>query len=137
MRRREEPPFYVGEVVFWAFIIAAVIFGLWLGVANAHESPGGMTYSGWCCNDNDCAPINYEDVTEHPDGSITFRHCRFRDVLIGSAEQLAGDGVIKQSTDGEWHACILPDNEEGWQFDGGPYQNNGQCRCLYRPPRLF
>ena len=104
----------VGELVFWLFIVALVTFGVWIGVANAHS-----WYDPVCCNDRDCSPVDYNEIQEHGDGSITFRHCNFK----------ANDTRIRWSHDGEWHVCIGPN---------GPENNaTGYCYCIYKPRPVF
>lgn len=80
-----------------------------IGKAVAHQSASGMVYDIGCCSNRDCAPA---EVTWLPDGRI-------------EAKTIHGTAVfdlnqqIRPSTDGQWHACIVPSSNKG--------------RCLYGP----
>lgn len=94
---------FLALVGFYLLLSCAVI-------ASAHD-----WYDPWCCNTNDCAPERPGQVTEGPGGY---------GVRLGDRRVLVpfGDTRIKDSKDGRFHVCELP---------------QGQVRCLYVPMRSF
>lgn len=87
--------------------------------ASAHD-----WYSLACCHEQDCAPIPLGAVSHRgSDVIVTLEAGDHPMINSGSfSQKLSGDDPkIKQSQDGDYHACILP-------TDGGVY-----LRCLYTP----
>ena len=100
--------------IWLAIVLVVVAFFLLVNYAFGHD-----WYDNECCNDKDCSPVDYSEVQEHSDGSITFRHCHFP----------ASSHRIRKSKDGEWHVCIAP---------LGPDNNStGYCYCVYKPAPMF
>ena len=87
-------------------LLAAALALAWVQVAMAHS-----WYDHDCCSDNDCKPIEAEDVKTLPDGyEVTF---------AGRVFQVPYDDPrIKRSKDLGYHACEYPKEE---------------LRCLYVP----
>jgi hypothetical protein len=100
--------------IWLAVVLTAFAFFLLVNYAFAHS-----WYERSCCSDKDCGPVKYEEITEHPDGSISWRHCNWP----------AGDSRIKKSRDGLFHVCVAP---------LGPAMNStGYCYCIYKPAPMF
>ena len=71
--------------------------------ALAHE-----WYDPWCCNGQDCRPIDAERVTARPDGY----HVEGYDRVVPYSE-------ARPSGDTDYHVCEIP---------------AGHIRCFYVPP---
>ena len=96
-------------------IRAIALAALLAGPAAAHEF-----YSGWCCNQRDCAPIPASSVTPSPEGYVIV--LRPGDHPMVTREQrfvIPYDAKMTPSPDGRFHLCLYPTQE--------------QVRCVYRP----
>lgn len=93
------------------FILAALL----AAPAAAHEF-----YSGWCCNQRDCAPIPASSVTASPEGYvIVLRAGEHPMVTQDQRFVVAYDAKMQVAPDGRWHVCLYP--------------TQAQLRCIYRP----
>lgn len=104
--------------------ISAIVVAVFADFARSHTSPLGMKYAPECCfgggNLGDCAPIPPSAVRVLDDGyEITLQ--------VGDHHMVTKTHVfrklfseVRYSTDGEYHACLYPDENV--------------LRCLYVPP---
>jgi len=118
-------------LLVWLVTLACVLFVLATS-ARAHE-----WYDPWCCNDHDCAPIPATSVKWTPHG-WQVEVCKGDHPMMDHPEAPACiHGVFahpeeanvepyvrpaRWSQDRDWHACIVPGYEIGWNM-----------RCLYMP----
>lgn len=96
-------------LVALGFVIYMALFGY----AHSHS-----WYDAECCNEKDCAPVpDPHNIIENADGTISYKHCRYSQY------------TIRNSQDGDWHACI-------GQYTP-PGAAGGHCYCIYRPRPMF
>jgi hypothetical protein len=96
-------------------VIRVLALLLLAGPASAHEF-----YSGWCCNQRDCAPIPVSSVSTTREGYVIVLHPG--DHPMVTVEQrfvVPLDQEMTVAPDGRWHVCLYP--------------TQGQLRCVYRP----
>lgn len=105
---------------------AALILAITWGDARAHEAASGMRYDGACCNGDamglsgDCQQIPETSVREIPGGfEITLRPGDHRLVTKLHVFTIQ-HSKTRKSTDGRFHACLWPTED--------------QLQCFYAPP---
>lgn len=113
---------FVLKIVFALFALLLVV--IWAAVkASAHDAPSGMVYDGWCCNGNrhtgDCAPIPASAVTYRGDGWVIHLGQGDHLKVTQPHEYFVPQGTERRSTDGEYHACLYPSEND--------------IRCLFVP----
>jgi len=81
---------------------------LLLFVCTTIPALGHSWYESWCCNGQDCRPIEAERVTARPDGY----HVEGYDRVVPYSE-------ARPSGDKDYHVCEIP---------------AGHIRCFYAPP---
>lgn len=101
---------YLLDILVFA---ALMLFGIALMAMLAERAKSHEWYDEWCCSSDDCAPA---EVQWLPDGRIKAT-TKFGTAIFGL------DAQIRQSKDGQWHACIPP-----WAVS-----NESKARCLYAP----
>lgn len=115
----------VAVLVTISYVGLGVIASLLLASgAYAHESVAGMPYNTWCCNGNgqsgDCQEIPDSAVRTIPGGyQITLGEGDHR-LVTRSHIFTKKQSETRWSTDGRYHACLYPTEDE--------------LRCFYAPP---
>ncbi len=102
---------------------AAIALSLSAGVAAAHDAPTGWSYDAICCNGTahtgDCQRIPHSAVKAEKGGwRITLRPGEHR-LATKPHTWTKAYGETRQSQDGDFHACLWPDE--------------ATLRCLYVP----
>lgn len=110
-------------IIEWSIAGAAAVFILYATNADAHESRGGMKYDTYCCNSTDCQEIKHSNVTTSSQGYVvTLRPGDHTMVTREHVFTIPYDQA-RQSTDGEYHICLFPKEDN--------------LRCFYAPPMGF
>ena len=95
---------------------AIVSFGLFTGIASAHDAPNGWSYPFSCCSGIDCREVGAKAISERPGGYV----------IEGTGEQIAySDARVKNSPDGAFHWCSVAG------------ASDGETICLFVPPRAY
>jgi hypothetical protein len=98
----------------------------------AHQSDGGQKYDAWCCNpvtkgahmiSGDCAPIKSHSVKPVKGGYQVTLDVGDHPLSKTKQVHFITYGSVKESTDGEYHACLYPDETV--------------LRCFYAPPMSY
>jgi hypothetical protein len=103
-----------------------LIFALALTIAapaGAHQSSKGMHYDSWCCNGGDCAEIPAKAVKAEGNTLIITLNPGDHPLVTRTHVYRFDARNVKQSQDGEYHACLWPTEDK--------------MRCLYKPPEAF
>jgi hypothetical protein len=114
----------VRALVFFITMIVTAVVLLAFRQAWGHAAPSGMVYDGVCCNGDgvsgDCHHIPPESVETLRDGyRITLAPGQHPKVT--ATRQYRYDyAAARQSTDGQYHICLHPDETN--------------VQCLYVPP---
>jgi hypothetical protein len=118
-------------VILATLALWAAMVGVWLltsallaSGAYAHQAVSGMPYNTWCCNGNgqngDCQEIPDSAVRTIPGGyQITLQVGDHR-LVTRSHIFTKTQAETRWSTDGRYHACLYPTEDE--------------LRCFYAPP---
>jgi hypothetical protein len=85
-----------------------------------HAAPVGWSYDAWCCGGQDCHPIPREEVRVTPEGYLVTIP---QDGDARDLSRLFRYDEVRESGDGQYHACIIPGSR--------------QFRCFYVPPMGF
>lgn len=117
--------------VLTCFTIAFVLALLLLTAAMAHEAPAGWEYDLKCCSNRDCARVEPSAVSEDARGVTVTLKAGAHPMLDGDFTGFVpwGDPRLKDSPDGEFHACIGPELRDG------PRTTARGLLCVYLPPR--
>lgn len=96
------------------FLIAAITL---CGIvsASAHS-----WYNPVCCSDRDCAPVPFEAVEITDDGYRVTLHAGDHVMVSSTVVHLVAYPDVLKSRDGNYHACLFP--------------NQNVMRCFYAPP---
>jgi hypothetical protein len=110
----------------FASVAVATIF-LTAAPAFAHDAPMGWQYDRSCCNgtahNGDCQRIPHSAVKAEQGGwRITLKPGEHR-LVTRPHTWTKGYDQTRQSQDGDFHACLWPDEDT--------------LRCLYVPPMGF
>lgn len=104
--------------------------------ADAHEAPSGWAYPEACCSGQDCAPVRASAVREIGDGYHVELGPADHPILTRpmAYDVVRGDDRIRQSPDGDYHACVSGAVPDGFAMSGPP---GHILHCLFVPPKLF
>jgi len=77
-------------------------------------------YDPVCCSERDCAPIPYEAVEITDEGYLVTLHAGEHLMVSSTVVHVVAYADVLKSKDGEYHACLFPNQEV--------------MRCFYAPP---
>lgn len=114
----------VWRIVIVSLIVAVIMALVGIALGLAHESPGGMAYDPLCCNgdgtNGDCAPVPSIGVKATPEGWQVSLKPGDHPLVTAPHEWLIPYSETREATDGQFHACLWPDETT--------------LRCFYAPP---
>lgn len=121
-RRKEAAKIITASFGKGTRILTLVLVGI-PGIAVAHDH-GAMKYDAFCCQGDrqtgDCQAIPAGNVTVTKDGfAVTLKAGEHR-LVTRPHRWMVPFGSERQSTNGDYHACIFPDEDT--------------LRCFYSPP---